>query len=169
MVEHDLAMVEIGVRFSLPAPNINYIMPNTRAAKKALRVSLRKRVINQVKKNRLTQARRILNKLFSSGVAAKDQISQALNKYFSEVDKAAKTNTIHTGKADRLKSRITLKAKKVLGEDKYETAGVKKEKVAKVKAPAKAKKVEPKKPETKKEEPAKKKVAAKKPKAAPAK
>jgi small subunit ribosomal protein S20 len=104
-------------------------MPNTKAAKKALRVSERRRAVNNVKRNKMTQARRVLNKLFANGKQKFSDFQGALSAYVSTLDKAAKNNVIPKQRADRLKSRITAKVKKATGEDQFETAGKKKEKV----------------------------------------
>lgn len=123
-------------------------MPNTKAAKKALRVSERKRVINNVKKNKIIQSRRILNKLFTQGKTTFTDFKEALARYFSSLDKAAKTNYIPKQRADRLKSRMTIKVKKLTGQNTYDTPGVQKEKVSTKKSSASA----PKKTTTKKTE-----------------
>jgi small subunit ribosomal protein S20 len=144
-------------------------MPNTKAAKKALRVSERKRVINNVKKNKVIQSRRVLNKLFTDGKTKFTDFKEALAKYFSSLDKAAKTNYIPKQRADRLKSRMTVKIKKLTGEDKYETAGAKKEKTITKKSSASAPKKAAAKKTENKSETTKKSTAKTAAKKAPAK
>lgn len=91
-------------------------MPNTSSAKKAHRVSLRKREINLVKLSKIKSTRRQLNKVLADEKPTKDTILEALTKYFSSLDKAAKTNFIHKNKASRLKSRATKKVNQILAE-----------------------------------------------------
>jgi ribosomal protein S20 len=138
-------------------------MPNTNSASKALRVSNRKRIINLAKKNKIDNSRRTINKLVKLGEASAKDFTQAMSNYFSALDKAVKSNFIPKGRANRLKSRMTIKIKALTGEDKYETAGVKQEK-AKTAKPKAEKKVVAKKTVAKKdteEKPKVKKTATK--------
>ena len=73
-------------------------MPTTKSAKKALRSSLRKKVIN----SRCREKMRTLLKNFRKKPNKKD-----LPAVFSILDKAAKKHIIHKNKAGRLKSRLT--------------------------------------------------------------
>lgn len=129
MVEHDLAMVEIGVRFPLPAPNSSlFYMPITKSAKKALRNSLRKKVFNQKRKNKIVESRKGLNKMINSENPKKANLLEKLAGYFSSLDKAVKGKTIKRNKANRLKSRASLKISKILGEYKPEFKEIKESK-----------------------------------------
>jgi small subunit ribosomal protein S20 len=86
-------------------------MPNTKAAKKAMRVSLRKRVINTSRKWKIKNSLKDLRKALIND-AKNCQI--ALSNVFSQLDKAVKTNVIHKNKANRKKSRVSLMVAKVL-------------------------------------------------------
>lgn len=78
-------------------------MPITKSAKKALRVSQRKAVIN----------RRIREKVRLALKTAREDLSKKqIEKAYSVLDRAAKKNVIHKNKAARLKSRLMAKAKK---------------------------------------------------------
>ncbi len=140
-------------------------MPNTKAATKALRVSNRKRIVNLAKKNKVDNSRRTLNKLIKLGETSAKNFTEALSTYFSALDKAAKSNFIPKTRANRLKSRMTVKLKQLTGQDTYETAGVKQEKTKTAK-PKVEKKPVAKKPVAKKEttedKPKAKKAVAKK-------
>lgn len=86
-------------------------MPNTKSAKKALRVSLRKRKVNKAKnykiKNSLKEFRRVL-------ATNPKEYKDAMSKVYSALDKAVKTNFIHKKRADRKKSRISKMVEKAL-------------------------------------------------------
>lgn len=84
-------------------------MPITQSAKKALRQSDRRRTQNNIKKEAYKKGVKDFRKL----VAAKklDEAKALLPKVFKALDKAAKTNVIKRGKADRLKSRLSLQLK----------------------------------------------------------
>ncbi|MBU0618951.1 30S ribosomal protein S20 [Patescibacteria group bacterium] len=73
-------------------------MPITSSAKKALRGSQRKRLVNQ----RYWQKMRQLIKALRKNPDAK-----ALPAIFRTLDQAAKKNVIHSKKADRLKARLS--------------------------------------------------------------
>ena len=111
-------------------------MPNTSAAKKALRNSRRKELLNKSKKHTIRQALKDLRKTL---VTAPKEYQEKLSKVFSALDKAVKTNVIPKGRADRKKARTVAMVNKTLGLEKPA-----------VDTPAKAK-------------PAAKKTAAKKP------
>lgn len=68
-------------------------MPISNSAKKALRSSERKNLINRRRKTVLRSA-------------LKNVSNDSVNKTFSAIDKAAKWGIIHPNKAARLKSRI---------------------------------------------------------------
>ena len=78
-------------------------MPNTSSAKKALRVSNRRRVINLLTKVKIKSALKSLRKALAFDLEA---VSTALASTYSMLDKAAKKGVIHKNKADRKKSRM---------------------------------------------------------------
>lgn len=79
-------------------------MPIIKSAKKALRQSKRKKLVND---RVLRQVRRVLKKARTS--ATPDSVKKA----YSALDRAVKKNVIHKNKASRLKSRLAkLLAKK---------------------------------------------------------
>lgn len=73
-------------------------MPILKNAKKALRASERKYVVNRGVK---TQVKTKLDKVF------KGQTAEDLPAAFSAIDKAVKKNLIHKNKAARLKARAS--------------------------------------------------------------
>lgn len=77
-------------------------MPITKSAKKALRVSERKRKIN-------SKAKRILKKALDE--FEKRLTPESLSLASSEIDKAVKKNLIHKNKAARIKSKLEKKLK----------------------------------------------------------
>ncbi|MDO5561195.1 MAG: 30S ribosomal protein S20 [bacterium] len=77
-------------------------MPILKNAKKALRVSERKQVINRQVKTKLKTG---VDKVLKSKKVA--DLPQA----FSTIDKAVKKNLIHKNKAARLKARVAKAAK----------------------------------------------------------
>lgn len=84
-------------------------MPITQSAKKALRQSVRRRTQNTLRKDAYKKEVKNFRKLI---IAKKtDEASALLPKVFKALDKAAKTNVIKKGKADRLKSRLSLSLK----------------------------------------------------------
>lgn len=86
-------------------------MPITKSAKKALRVSARRRAHNLVHKNRVRLLRREISKLL---LASKVKEAQAkLPQLYKFLDKAAKENVIKRNTAARLKSRISKSISKV--------------------------------------------------------
>lgn len=72
-------------------------MPVTKSAKKALRQSKRKKLVND---RVLRQLRRVVKKTRTSGTL------DSIKKAYSALDKAVKKNVIHKNKASRLKSRL---------------------------------------------------------------
>lgn len=86
-------------------------MPNTQSAKKALRASTRKRQYNLVSKYKIKNSLKEFRKV----IEIDPQNYQAtLSKAFSALDKAVKSNLIHRNKANRKKSRLSLRLAKVL-------------------------------------------------------
>lgn len=85
-------------------------MAITKSAKKALRVSDRKRVVN----DRLKKTMKAEVKSVRTKVAKKVTVTVAdLGLAFKALDKAAKRGTIKKGQADRKKSRLAKAVAKV--------------------------------------------------------
>ena len=80
-------------------------MPNTDAAKRALRESGRRQVLNLRKKRELLGVIKDYKKTVEAGDAA--GAAGKLVNVFKKLDKAAHTNLIKKGKASRLKSRLS--------------------------------------------------------------
>ena len=80
-------------------------MAITKSAKKAHRQSLRKRVFNQRRKDKVSSAIKDLKKMIAAGdkKAALVQIRQVQKM----LDKAAKANTLKKNTASRKKSRLS--------------------------------------------------------------
>ena len=87
-------------------------MPNTSSAKKAMRVSRRRRVINLITIDKYKDAVKAVRQF----VAAKNKAGagKALPAAFAQLDKAAKKNMIHKNKAARLKSRLSKAVGKIM-------------------------------------------------------
>ncbi len=85
-------------------------MPNTAAAKKAMRVSLRRKEINTARKWKIKNSLKELRKCLATNPTA---YQTTLSKVFSNLDKAVKTNVIHRNKANRRKSRLAAMVAKV--------------------------------------------------------
>jgi len=82
-------------------------MPITKSAKKALRQSEKRRLINK-KNNKIVKAEiKKLQKLIDSNII--NEAKEQLKIVYKKLDKAAKTNLIKDNKASRLKSRLTKK------------------------------------------------------------
>ena len=133
-------------------------MPVTKSAKKADRASNRKKVFNIRRKNKIVSSRKDVNKLLLSEKPTLQEVTDALSKYYSALDKAAKTNYIEKNKASRLKSRLSAKVAKlgltgtVTAKTRVKTVAKKVEKKTEAKAEPKA---------ATKKAPAKKKAEAK--------
>lgn len=80
-------------------------MPITKSAEKALRQSIKRKVLNVRKKDKYKSA----IKEFRKSILAKDfsKAKSLLPKVYKTLDKAAKTNVIKKGKSNRLKSRLS--------------------------------------------------------------
>lgn len=85
-------------------------MANTASAKKALRVSKRRSVINALN----TEAFRKANKEVVSAVVKGDvkTAKLSLKKAYSKIDMAIKKHTIHKNTGSRMKSRLAKAVKK---------------------------------------------------------
>ena len=86
-------------------------MANTSSAKKAIRVSARKAVINVRVRRAFKEARKAVEK----AVIAKDKKEAAnlLPKAYQAIDKAAKGNVIHKNTAARYKSELVKRVKSI--------------------------------------------------------
>jgi len=80
-------------------------MAYTSSAKKALRVSLRRRVFNARRKKAMKDSVKETTKLIAAKKPAEAQ--KSLPALYQSVDKAAKHGTIKKNTAARMKSRIT--------------------------------------------------------------
>lgn len=80
-------------------------MPITRSAKKALRVSLRKREFNRARKEKAANAVKSVKKLALSG-KKKDALA-AFKTAQKALDKAVKEHTLNKNTASRRKSRLS--------------------------------------------------------------
>lgn len=85
-------------------------MPITQSAKKALRGSERKRVVNVRRKKKVDIAVKVVKTLTAGD---KTTAQTALSKAYKELDKAAKNGLIKKGAADRKKSRLSTMVKKL--------------------------------------------------------
>ncbi len=82
-------------------------MPNTKSAERRMRNSARKRARNRSVKSQLHTLEKNYLQLVASG--KKDEASTALKGLTSALDKAAKKGVVHSGKADRKKSRLSIR------------------------------------------------------------
>ena len=98
-------------------------MPNTTSAKKALKQSEKKRVLNLKKKRGLLKVIKEYKKLVEAGDEKGASIK--LPTVYKSLDKAAKTNLIKKNKASRLKSRLAKKlAQKGDGNNEYSASSL---------------------------------------------
>lgn len=79
-------------------------MPNTSSAKKAMRQSRRRQVINLRTKSKYKSAVKATRKLITTGDSG--SALESLKKAMSTLDKAVKKNVIHKNTASRRKSRL---------------------------------------------------------------
>lgn len=79
-------------------------MANTSSAKKAIRVSERRRIINVRKKRDFRDAKQAVVKAVTQ--KDKTEATKLLEKAYKEIDKAAKMNIIHKNAAARYKSQL---------------------------------------------------------------
>lgn len=79
-------------------------MPITKSAKKALRVSTRKKVVNDQSKKLFKEATKAVERLVKDG--KKDDAKKALKKAQTAIDKAAKRGVLQKNTAARKKSRL---------------------------------------------------------------
>ena len=79
-------------------------MPITKSAKKALRVSKRKKTLNDNRKKTMQDEIKKVSKLVKTD---KKSAQTELAKAYQAIDKAAKRGVIKKGTADRKKSRLS--------------------------------------------------------------
>lgn len=88
-------------------------MPNTKSAKKALRVAETRRKVNLARTFKIKTA---LKNLRKGLVSTPEDNQNLLAKAYSALDKAVKTNLIHRNKANRKKSRLSAMVARVLNQ-----------------------------------------------------
>lgn len=86
-------------------------MPVTKSAKKAMRSSQVKRQYNVARKLKIRNSLKELRQCLATNP---QEYQETLNKAYSALDKAVKTNYIHKGRADRKKSRLAKMVAKAL-------------------------------------------------------
>jgi small subunit ribosomal protein S20 len=86
-------------------------MPNTKSAERRMRNSARKHLKNQSVKSRLHTLETSYAKFLAAG--KKDDAAKALRLLTSALDKAAKKGVIHSARANRSKSRLSVRLNKV--------------------------------------------------------
>ena len=87
-------------------------MPITRSAKKALRVSLRRKEINEKRRRAMKEAVKSTRKLAATkGADGRAELAKA----YQAIDKAAKSGVIKKNAAARKKSRLAKALKKAAG------------------------------------------------------
>ena len=86
-------------------------MPITSSAKKALRSSKRKRVVNLVNKEKMNKVVKTVKKLVVA--KSKDEAKKELSLAYKAIDKAAKKGVIKKNTASRKKSRLAKAIKKL--------------------------------------------------------
>ncbi|QIA27956.1 30S ribosomal protein S20 [Thermaerobacter sp. PB12/4term] len=86
-------------------------MPNTRSARKRVRIAERNRLRNKMYKTRIKTAIRRLEDALSGG--DDDAIRAALRRALSAIDRAAVRGAIHRNTAARKKSRLMQRLKKL--------------------------------------------------------
>lgn len=80
-------------------------MPITRSAKKALRVSFRKKAVNDQYKKLVKEAIKKIERFVKDGKAA--DAKKLLSEAYSIIDKAAKRKVIEKNNASRKKARLS--------------------------------------------------------------
>ncbi len=86
-------------------------MAITSSAKKALRVSKRKRIKNIRRASAIDSSLKKFKKLIADKKV--DEATKLLPELYQVYDKAAKVNTIKKGAADRAKSRLVASIKRI--------------------------------------------------------
>lgn len=85
-------------------------MPITHSAIKALRQTKKRTALNNAKKKRIKELFKQVEKAFEAKSADTVKLVQSATK---ALDKAAKTHTIHSNRAARLKSQLQRKLKTI--------------------------------------------------------
>jgi small subunit ribosomal protein S20 len=86
-------------------------MANTSSAKKAIRVSERKKKFNTINKDNYRVAKKAVLKAVAANQPAKAK--KLLVKAYSALDTAAKKQTLHKNTVSRYKSRLALQINKI--------------------------------------------------------
>lgn len=85
-------------------------MPNTASAKKALRSSKRKQIVNTRAKDAFKEVKKEIKKDLAAGSIK--EAKAKLNTAYAKVDTAVKKTVIHKNTGARLKSRMAAMVKK---------------------------------------------------------
>ncbi len=85
-------------------------MAITSSAKKALRVSFKKRVFNLRRRKNVEDSVKEVEQLIT--LKKIKEATELIPKAYKAIDKAAKGNTIKKGKADRMKARLMARLNK---------------------------------------------------------
>ena len=88
-------------------------MPHTKAAKKALRQSHKRRLQNRTQRSTLRSLIKRYLKTVEDGEVSADEKRALLSQVSKRLDQSAAKNLIHKNKASRLKSRLALRLNKV--------------------------------------------------------
>ena len=88
-------------------------MPQKQSAKKALRQSEKRRLLNLKYKRKMRSLIKELRVLIKG--KKKEQANKLLPQVYKAIDKAAKKNIIKKGNASRKKSRLTMAVNKISG------------------------------------------------------
>lgn len=86
-------------------------MANTSSAKKAIRVSARKKKVNSINKDNYRTAKKAVLKAVSDNKPA--QAKKLLVKAYSALDTASKKKTLHKNTVSRYKSRLATQVNKI--------------------------------------------------------
>lgn len=90
-------------------------MPNVKSAKKRVKQSEKRRLINKGYKTRIKNAIRKLNDSIAAN-SERDEIMNNLSNVFKAIDKGHSKGVVHKNKAARKKSRLHKKVKEFLNE-----------------------------------------------------
>ncbi len=90
-------------------------MANSRSAKKRVRSSERKRIVNQIAKTKFRTA--VKKAILSAESGEVEDLSSKISEAFSKIDKAAKIGAIHKNQASRRKSRLIKKIRALTSQE----------------------------------------------------
>ncbi len=90
-------------------------MANSRSAKKRVRSSERKRIVNQIAKTKFRTA--VKKAILSAESGENEDLSSKISEAFSKIDKAAKIGAIHRNQAFRRKSRLIKKIRALTSQE----------------------------------------------------